>query len=362
MKRLGLVVAIVLGMAFSRISADAQNVSVAPGGPSGFAPGDIIAPGPAVIIPSAGAPFFPNVNGFSYGYPSAIFFTPGFVVYPEFSVGPVAVGAPGSSVASEAAGGIVGPGDHPADIYISGGPFSPAGSNIMVLDGDGVANPSLPPPLAGGIGLIEQPFLGDDVDGWDNGPPGGGGGPIWFTVDPASLGPAFPAGTGFAAPDDIYLTLAPIAGYDTSPPAVLYGAGAMLGLAGGVDDIDALVVFDDGALSLGSPFYAPGADVVLFSLAAGSPYIGTIDPGGSGLAITEGDILIDAASAGTLGPAIFMPAETIGLSTIRSGGGVDDELDALDIQFQFEPVPEPASAALFLLGLGVLMARRRLRS
>ena len=58
-----------------------------------------------------------------------------------------------------------------------------------------------------------------------------------------------------------------------------------------------------------------------------------------------------ASSGGS--PAILHTAESIGLKAVRSGGGADGNLNALDI------VPEPTTALLLGLGLLALAGTRR---
>lgn len=83
-----------------------------------------------------------------------------------------------------------------------------------------------------------------------------------------------------------------------------------------------------------------------------------IDPV-SGLAINEGDILIDDASAVVLLAssgglaAILHPAESLGLFTIRGGDLSNGNLNALDV------VLEPTTALLLGLGLAALASRQK---
>jgi len=79
----------------------------------------------------------------------------------------------------------------------------------------------------------------------------------------------------------------------------------------------------------------------------------------SGLAINEGDILIDdfiaialLGSSGGLA-AILPPAESLGLFTLRGGDLSNGNLHALDI------VPEPTTGLLLGQGLAALASRRR---
>jgi len=329
----------------------AQSFSVAPTAgipgstsPSGIPPDDIFTIGPTVVLPGVGPVFggppatdFVNVDGFSFGH------TPqGFATHVglEFSVAPFSFGAPGSAVAAEAAGAGLGPGDEPADIYF--GPV-PGPGNVQVFDGDGAANPGTAP----GIGLIE-PFPsagGDDVDGYDARVFIEDASAIYFSVDPASLGPP----PGFADPGDVYLTLAPGPGYDTIPPAALYAPGpGPVGVAGSLqlavgDNVDALVVVDDGDFAFTPSGVA--TDLILFSLdpaspsftTAGSPYFGA----------GAGDVLfVDNAG----GAGVFAPGTSLGLT-----GG--DDLNALDLRL----IPEPATLGLLLFGVGLLLAVHRRR-
>ena len=101
------------------------------------------------------------------------------------------------------------------------------------------------------------------------------------------------------------------------------------------DDIDALVVFDDGV-----PGFGP-ADTVMFSLAPGSLSLGAYGAGPE-------DVLI--ATAGTT--SVAFPGGSIGLVA----GAPGENLNALDVIL----IPEPT--APILLGLGILLGitvRRR---
>ncbi len=106
---------------------------------------------------------------------------------------------------------------------------------------------------------------------------------------------------------------------------LVYAAAAALGLnpAGG-DDIDALVVFDNGDF-----VFTPGIDTILFSLAPGSPTLLLI-AGPGGAAATAGDILMAGGLVGA-SPVLALAAEALGLQTLRSGFAQDDNLDAFSI-------------------------------
>jgi len=182
----------------------------------------------------------------------------------------------------------------------------------LVFDGDGTSGPSL--------GLTEE-STADNTDALDMySVPGE---IIYFSVSPAALA-SYPPGTSAA---DVFMVTPSAPGYDASPPAVRYASAEVLGLAGG-DDIDALVVFEDG-----DGVFTPGADVVVFSLAPGSPYIGTSDPGPNypTAAVTEGDLLVDEGVYGFDKPSIYVDAATLGLSALRDGAAADDNLDAVDM-------------------------------
>ncbi len=279
---------------------------------------DLANPGPVVLFPGSGPPVGGSgieVNAFSYGRLGA----PGLTAI--FSVAPPPAGIPGTAVAFEA-----GAGDHPADVYSS---FIGSGFNTQLWDGDGiVAAPPTPGAPSPPLGLFE-PFssaLIDDLDAVDGRfaptPLPGLGPTIFWSVDP------FTYGGGFSA--DIFFGPA-AAGYAAGPAP--YVAAAGIGLVGGAagDDIDALVYFEDGVAGA-----TPG-DVILFSLAAGSPTLG------GGAFAGPGDILITAPGGA---PGIFALAGTIGLLP-------GDELNALDI------IPEPGVSALILVGLLGAIRRRR---
>lgn len=345
------ILTVCFGVVLGAIQASSQTFSVSPGpggpgtpSPSGLAPDDLFTLGPLVTAPGAGpvlpGDLFVNVDAISFGYfgvPQSfldlVFSVGGF----EYSVTPASGGAAATDVAFQAAGGVGGPGDQAADIFFSSG----AGGNSLVFDGDGIANPTTTVP---DIGLIE-PFStpGDDVDAYDR-RSGIDEDPVFFSVDPLSLG----LPPGFADPSDIYLSSF-IPGYDFMPPASLYAAGlGPVGVAGSLqlvsgDNVDALVVLDDGDLMFLDPGGAGPADMVLFSLSpsapsfttAGSPYFGA----------SPADILF-ADSAGTAG-VLAVPGP-LGLTA-------SDDINALDIV-----VPEPSTSVLFLIGLaGMLTAFQR---
>ncbi len=412
-------------------SIDFQGPTAAPGA-GAVSDGDILGPvvpgvvaPPAVIIPAIGglglAPLGVGIHGgyevdaLSYGSEPPL--QPGqqFAHAWTFSVDEFAFGlpgVPGPSVTTEGAGGAM---EASADIFGSltpPGPLlgTPFGFNTGLFDGNGGATPFLGgpglnlvepnPPTFGGSGL---PDVGDNLDAWDlDTPPGDF---VYFSLDSGFGEPfePFPANTGTAVAQGFVGGDVLVSGIGFSP-AALYADARMLGLSEGVplgtpntidaDDLDALVLWENGTgiyePTMGPYSWMSGSDMLLFSLRRNSALLlapgGTIDALGSGLAITEGDILIPVfdpidgvlvqdGMEGDWDVGIFIPAEALGLDTVRSGGGFasglafpnprfgvdiwDDELDALDVQLH--QIPEPGCALLMGLGLAVVgFARRRL--
>jgi len=287
-----------------------------------------------------------------------------------FSVDEFATGIPGTptppNVATEGALGAM---EASADVYRSKAPGfakppGPIAGNTLSMDGDGVV-----PPIPG-LGLIEpnpptplNPFdPGDNLDALDvDTTPNDIGTPLYLSLDSAFPDPleAPPANAGTAminvfSGGDVLVEPAP------GGPLIRYATAALLGLdiVGGPDsdDLDALVVEElDGVPQQ----FNPGADFIAFSVRRGSAVIGSPDSL-LGLPIEEGDILTLPAVAGGL-PSILVPAEWLGLATLRSGGPLPfgpfgDDLNALDVT----PVPEPTSLALVAtLLVGMAALRRR---
>jgi hypothetical protein len=251
-----------------------------------------------------------NVDGISLGRPVAEAMA-GIIGF-EFSVDAPSVGAAGTAVFAESAAG-----DHMADIFFSAG----AGANFQIFDGDGVPTPGPAPSM----GLLEAAtsMLSDDTDGWDARAPGGGlGGPaggVFFSVDP--LTPL--VGLGYVSPADVHFGVG--FGYDGPGAFVVYAAAGALGLVPG-DDIDALVVFDDGDF-----MFTPGTDVTLFSLTPGSPTLGALGSDAASVLFSSGV------------PGVLVPSVMLGLLPT-------DNLDALDVRI----IPEPSSLAMFGIALAML--------
>lgn len=116
--------------------------------------------------------------------------------------------------------------------------------------------------------------------------------PFYFSIDPAGLYPAGPA--------DILRARVGL-------PTVLWSPGGNLGLVAG-DDVDALVVWDRGIVGAVNP----GVDLVLFSLAPGSPSLG---------ANSAADLFVSDLTGAF---CLYMQANQLGLRIV-------DNVDALDV-------------------------------
>lgn len=269
-------------------------------------------------------------------------------------------------------------------------PFPAVGpGNAAVIDGDGMGpfggpgsgllEPNLPTPL-------QTPDMGDNLDALDvNTLTRHVNSAIFFSMDAGFADPleaiaGAPPNTGTAAGNADGFTGIPFSGGDVvvtvagSLP-VLYAGAATLGLdrAGfDADDLDALALIDDGAIdsNTGLPFFTAGQDSILFSVRRGSAVIGVLDSR-YGLPIEPGDVLTTPTLPGQP-PSIFIPAEFLGLGTLRSltlGPFGADDLDALDIVSRYRDrrhdmygkeddyvdalvnVPEPMSLGMIILGL-----------
>lgn len=357
-------------------SIDIQGPTVGLPDAAGLGPiteGDILNPvppgtPPLIMVPAIG--IFPalvppfEVDALSFGLDTRL--QPGFVASHDwfFSVDEWAVGIPGipaPSVTSEAALA-----EASSDIYFLAtppGPVPPApGPHLLLFDGDGI--PGFGPPL----NLVEPnppgpglPDVGDNLDALEfHQPPGP---PFFYSLDSAFPdpleipGPPPPPppnfGTAFAngfVGGDVLLNIAPLP--VVFAPAILLGLDAD-GTAPDIDDVDALVIWDDGDL-----FYQPTTgpyswlnsghtDMILYSVRRGSAIIGAGLDAILGLPVEEGDILVPVfdvvdgvpvfdAIEGDWDPGIFIAAETLGLDTVRGGVVfVGDDLNALDADQTF---------------------------
>jgi len=390
---------LVVGQAFAQptYSVDVQGPTFVSGVASGS---DILTPvgagmvsPPAIAIPGGAlgvgptAPGFDELDALSYGRDPLLLNQPLVRHRWSFSVDEFAVGqpgVPGPSVTTEGAGGPVG--EASADVYATltlSGPTGVAiGGNSGVFDGNGGATPFLAP----GLNLFEpnppSPFTtdgGDNLDAWDidTPPPVVVSGqayttPVYFSLD-SSFGdplesPLYNTGTaivnGFVGGDVLVTSTA------FGAPA-LYASAASLGLdttGTDTDDLDALVLWDNGDgvyQPTDGPYSWAGGltDMLLYSVRRGSALIGSLDAI-LGVPIEEGDILVPFAFST---PGIFIPAEVLGLATLRTNGatgtfqGFADDLDALDVLEFIVVIPEPGTLLLACMGLvGIVSTRRRL--
>ncbi len=305
---------------------------------AGTSPADILLPGPGVFVPGTAfglvpAPSTGKVEMDAISKCSKTMW-PG-VIDLVFTVDEFAAGINGlpssPDVASE---GLSGNQQASADVFF----YLQTGGSVGLFDGDGMA------PFPGpGLGLIEpNPGVfgladaGDTVDGlfYEN----RFHQRIYFSLDASWMDPleGFPVNSGTAAangvaPGDI-LVYVPGA----TPPTSVYATYQQLGL-GPDDDVDALIVHDSGN-GLFDPSVWPWdwicsgqTDMLLFSVRRGSPIIGTLDTL-KGLPIEEGDVLT-VMNGGATPPGIFVPAESLGLRTVRAGytlpSGFADDLNGM---------------------------------
>lgn len=232
------------------------------------------------------------------------------------------------------------------------GPFGlNPGQSVGIADGNGrAAAPNLQPFI--GLGL-QEPIprsqqavdAGDNLDAFDLGPP----------IDQAttalffSLQGAFPLCQEPGVPLENSADQQPIVagGPNARAADVLvllpggqvlrYAAAQALGLdalVDGSDDIDALVVVENGIPGYQPPtmlydWTGPNpSDVIFFSVRCGSDVVDLPDSN-FGVPITEGDILVTLANQTR--PGIFIGAEALGLETVSRGGLFNDELNGMDM-------------------------------
>ncbi len=338
----------------------APGIEVA--GPAG---GPGVLPGGLGIVP--GASGFYELDALSYGRD-----TTGELV---FSVDDFATGVAGPTPPDVFSEGSAGAAEASADVFRYLGPVVPTPpggpGNTAYTDGDGLIPSGLP-----GVGLIEPnpptpgfvPDPGDNLDAVDVDTVFPDlTGPIFFSLDatfPDALEPFPPVNNGTAIANGFAAADVLVSAAGGAPALAIPAATLGLDLVSGMhtDDLDALIFDDaDGTLT-----YTPG-DTVYFSVRRGSAVIGGLDSM-LGIPIEPGDVLTVPFVAGGL-PAIFIAAESLGLTTARGGTAGPfgaDELDALDLL----PVPVyvpvggiaitiATSGALLSLGFGALTWSRR---
>jgi hypothetical protein len=337
-------------------------IVVIPGGPAGFglsipSYGGCIGTPPGTACPT-------ELDALSYGADGVIQPGPTAAHTYEFSVDEFARGWPGSPLAPNVLDQSP-CGDSAADIF---GDLGQPGAGIGVIPNgntaliDGNGTPSCTGAVYPGLGLVEpnMPFPaalvdGDDVDAYDfqDGPTTAAPA-AYFSLDANFLDPmtGMP-NTGAGAASGFPAAAVLVKFFPGGAPAV-YAPAAPLGLnqlATGQDDLDALALAENGNPGYQpapAPFvWGPGTafDMLLFSVRRGSAVIGMPDSL-LGLPICEGDILIPPVAGGLSPfPGIFVPAENLGLATLRSGtANVSDELDALDTRWQ------PTTSTSFCFG------------
>ncbi len=266
-----------------------------------------------------------------------------------FSVAPGSVGHPGSppfppqpNVTFETA---IGDGSTAGDIYLSldpatlplGGfpafaapPCGPIRSNTQLADENGVGPLAFGAPNVG-LGLVPLADNLDTLDLSDNSVvdfvPAAGDGlpdvPVFFSLNAATAAALGPVPPNFSPPSaaTVYAYFPP-GGF---PFVFDYIPFFAHGLGPG-DDIDALALTYSGA-----PVMAAGAgfgDPMMFSLTPVSPTLPVLASVcfGPGTA-TAGDVFLGIGAA----PFPIIDAEMLGVSALRTGGPVNDNVDAIDI-------------------------------
>lgn len=310
---------------------------LAPANVDGFSTG--LFPIPPLPMPAGAVSFLIGVDGAATGFGGplcALPATPG--PFPP-DVGSEACAQPATSDAAADIFMTVAAGAPPLPGFVPG-----SMPNFQISDGNGLPAAVCAFPPAAGVGLVEPVPGGDNRDEFDGAPLGAwlaAGGlpavPVYYSVD---------APTGAAGG---FLPAAVIVKPPGAAAIAVYAPPVALGLdligGPGSDDIDALAVYDVAAPPL---IYAPGPDIVLFSLTPGSATVGTPNPCPGPLAgapRAADDILTEGTPLGAPGAAcILVPAENMNLWTMRScgpnplTGAGDDNLDSLEVA---PPAPPP---------------------
>ena len=247
------------------------------------------------------------------------------------------------SVRSEAAVADVS-GDVWCTIFLPPPPLAPnTGSTwarVQALCVDGNGEPSPTGALAPGHALKEPnipgqglPFASQDtgshVDALQIGQ--GLGSVLFFSLDGDLTDPFGYANSDSAAaqgvsPADILVS--------NSGAISVYANAGSLGLDPQFDDLDALILLENGVPGCQLPklpySWEGGEDMVLFSLRRGSATVGQTDSL-QGIPIEPGDILMPPVEGGNGNPGVLVAAEVLGLRTERESGGDADDLTAASI-------------------------------
>ncbi len=310
-------------------------------------PGLIFPPGAAVEL---------DAHSFGTDTPITPAMPPSQVLW-LFSLDEFSTGLPGSASFIQGAA-VPGATDVAADVFASTPGVGPIlcpslfGTNTLLLDGDGFGPPlpgmpslGIPEPIL--FPLAGVPDTGGNLDSLDIDTTLLGG-PIpttYFSMDSAFFNPleglfnSGSAAANFPGTAGSWVMSSTLGG-----PAAPFIPAPLLGLdlAGpDTDDLDALIYWDNGDL-LYSPPVAPFSwsfpvptDMIFFSVRRGSAVIGlpASGPGPcAGFPIEPGDILMPPFAPG-VPPQIWIPAESLGLQTMRAGYLVADDIDALDVVF-----------------------------
>jgi len=215
------------------------------------------------------------------------------------------------------------------------GLFSQGATGGLVNPGLGIVEPNIPD-----TGLPNAPFdKGSNVDALDLGPVSN---PkkdsIWFSVDSGFFDPR--AGVLNSDTSGAQgVSGADVLERQASGALQIYATAANLGLdrlGPDTDDLDVLILLENGvdgyqpSKTLFDWLPAGGSDMLLFSVRRGSAIIGKLDSL-QGLPISEGDLLGPPPPGLThQNPAIYIAAESMGLSTNRSGGSQNDDMTGGD--------------------------------
>ena len=362
------------------VSIEWQSVSVGQSDGTGGVPiteGDLLAPtvqgfGPlprmtvAVAGSSLGLPNYASCSGHASGTPCGIevdahsrgneslFLPPGVPgVRPRlyYSVDEYSRGVAGGNPSQNALHAEAQAFEAAADVYTTRnvlvGPLAPGSfvpGTLLVLDGNGLPGGAGTSGLRQrGLGLVEpiQPGgpadLGDNLDTLSMTLLGASGAE-YYSVDGSIVDP-FTSISGSGTSQTLGVSPAAVLRrLSTSAPTV-YATAAQLGLdreGFATDDLDALILVDDGD-GVFEPSQLPNdwvgtsgaqiGDMLLFSVRRGSRVVGRTDSL-FGVAIEPGDILTTPIN-GVGRPAIYIPAEALGLRTTRSGAPQADDVDAV---------------------------------
>lgn len=299
-------------------SLDAGSISIGPVGPADLLTAGPVGGPPAIVHTAGSLGLGPgdDIDALSFG--------PFTNHFPYFSIDDLSPGGvPGSASSVEAAAGQAA-----GDIYVDMLAVPPpGGTNALFANQDVLGElPAIPP------GVPNAAFPIDDLDALDMDSPAliGPGTPIFFSLTPGS--PTL--GALLATPADILVTTV------GGAPAVFMPMGA-LGLVAG-DDIDAFVV---------DPAPPPFGPPAFFSLAPGSPSLGT-------WFLTPADVvppLLGPPPAGPPGPPPVFGPSPGSVTTLGLTGA--DNVDA----FSDSPVPLPPGLVLLASALAGLACVRRSR-